>query len=48
MKYLKILLLFVTLKTFCQKGGMWIPFLLKGMNEDEMNSLGSKLTAKDI
>jgi len=48
MKYLKILLLFVTLNTFAQQGGMWIPSLLKGMNEDEMTSLGSKLTAKDI
>ena len=48
MKYLKILLLFVTLNTFAQQGGMWIPSLLDGMNEDEMTSLGSKLTAKDI
>ena len=48
MKYLKILLLFVTLNTFAQQGGMWIPSLLEGMNEDEMTSLGSKLTAKDI
>tara|TARA_B100001063_G_C16764328_1_gene557752 strand:- start:448 stop:2493 length:2046 start_codon:yes stop_codon:yes gene_type:complete len=31
-----------------QQGGMWIPSLLEGMNEDEMQSLGSKLTAKDI
>ena len=48
MKYLKILLLFVTLNTFAQQGGMWIPSLLEGMNEDEMTNLGSKLTAKDI
>ncbi len=48
MKYLKILLLFVTLNTFAQQGGIWIPSLLEGMNEDEMTSLGSKLTAKDI
>ena len=48
MKYLKILLLFATLNTFAQQGGMWIPSLLEGMNEDEMTSLGSKLTAKDI
>ena len=27
---------------------MWIPSLLEGMNEDEMTSLGSKLTAQDI
>jgi len=31
-----------------QQGGMWIPSLLEGMNENEMQSLGSKLTAKDI
>lgn len=31
-----------------QQGGMWIPSLLEGMNEQEMTSLGSKLTAKDI
>ena len=31
-----------------QQGGMWIPSLLEGMNEQEMQSLGSKLTAKDI
>ncbi len=48
MKYLKFLLLFITLNTFAQQGGMWIPSLLEGMNEDEMISLGSKLSAKDI
>ncbi len=48
MKYLKILLLFITINISAQQGGMWIPSLLKGMNEDEMTSLGSKLTAKDI
>ena len=30
------------------QGGMWIPSLLKGMNEEEMKLLGSKMTAKDI
>ena len=30
------------------QGGMWIPSLLEGMNEQEMTDLGSKLTAKDI
>ncbi len=48
MKYLKFLLLFVTLNAFAQQGGMWLPSLLEGMNEDEMTRLGSKLTAKDI
>ena len=31
-----------------QQGGMWIPSLLEGMNETEMQDLGSKLSAKDI
>lgn len=49
MKQLKlILLLFITLNLNAQQGGMWIPSLLKGMNEQEMKSLGSKLTAEDI
>ena len=30
------------------QGGMWIPSLLEGINETEMQMLGSKLTAKDI
>ncbi|MBS9774185.1 MAG: S46 family peptidase [Tenacibaculum sp.] len=38
----------VTLKKSIPQGGMWIPSLLKGMNEAEMTLLGSKLTADDI
>ena len=30
------------------QGGMWIPSLLEGMNEQEMQQLGSKMTASDI
>ena len=30
------------------QGGMWIPSLLEGVNEVEMQQLGSKMTAKDI
>jgi len=30
------------------QGGMWIPSLLEGINEQEMFALGSKMTAKDI
>lgn len=48
MRILKFLILFITLHVSAQQGGMWIPSLLEGMNEDEMQSLGSKLTAKDI
>ncbi|WP_179333696.1 S46 family peptidase [Winogradskyella costae] len=48
MRFLKILFLFVVFQVSAQQGGMWIPSLLEGMNEDEMQSLGSKLTAQDI
>ncbi|GFD71615.1 Asp/Glu-specific dipeptidyl-peptidase [Tenacibaculum sp. KUL113] len=48
MKYIKILFLFIVVQVTAQQGGMWIPSLLEGMNEQEMTSLGSKLTAKDI
>jgi hypothetical protein len=50
MKFLKtlLLLLFISVQVQAQQGGMWIPSLLEGMNETEMQSLGSKLTAKDI
>jgi len=30
------------------QGGMWIPSLLEGMNEEEMKLLGSEISAKDI
>ncbi len=30
------------------QGGMWIPSLLAGINESEMQQLGSKMTAEDI
>ncbi|MFT6749283.1 MAG: hypothetical protein ACJAQ1_001219, partial [Flavobacterium sp.] len=48
MKYIKILLLLFVFQTQAQQGGMWIPSLLKGMNEAEMKSLGMKISAKDI
>ncbi len=48
MKLLKFLFLFITIQISAQQGGMWIPSLLEGMNENEMTALGSKLTAKDI
>lgn len=48
MKFLRLLLLFVSFSTFAQQGGMWIPSLLEGMNEKEMKSLGMKMSAKDI
>ena len=45
---LKIAILFISIQMTAQQGGMWIPSLLQGMNESEMQSLGSKMTAKDI
>ncbi|MDH3322708.1 MAG: S46 family peptidase, partial [Flavobacteriaceae bacterium] len=48
MKFFKILVLFITLQISAQQGGMWIPSLLEGMNENEMQSLGSNMSAKDI
>lgn len=48
MKFLKLLIVLLTINVSAQQGGMWIPSLLEGMNEDEMTNLGSKLTAKDI
>ncbi len=48
MKYLKILFLFLAVQMMAQQGGMWIPSLLEGMNEQEMKSLGSELSASDI
>ena len=48
MRVLKIIIFFIVFQVSAQQGGMWIPSLLEGMNENEMRSLGSKLTAKDI
>lgn len=48
MKFLKLLLLFFIVQLHAQQGGMWIPSLLKGMNESEMKSLGMKISASDI
>lgn len=48
MKFFKFFLFFIALQVTAQQGGMWIPSLLEGMNEQEMSSLGSKLSASDI
>ena len=47
-KLLRALVLFVSFPMFAQQGGMWIPSLLKGMNETEMKSLGMKMSVADI
>ncbi len=48
MKFLKLLLLLFVIQTQAQQGGMWVPSLLNKMNEDEMKTLGMKISAKDI
>lgn len=48
MKYIKLIIFLVAFQVSAQQGGMWIPSLLEGMNESEMQNLGSQLTAKDI
>ncbi|MGO4906052.1 S46 family peptidase [Flavobacterium sp. W20_MBD1_R3] len=48
MKFLKLFLLLFFIQTQAQQGGMWIPSLLKGMNETEMKNLGMKMSVKDI
>ncbi|MBJ2173883.1 S46 family peptidase [Aureibaculum sp. A20] len=48
MKFFKILVFLISVQLSAQQGGMWIPSLLEGMNEQEMQALGSKLSAKDI
>ena len=48
MKFLRLLFLFIVVQVQAQQGGMWIPSLLKGMNENEMKNLGMKISAEDI
>ncbi|WNM19243.1 S46 family peptidase [Flavobacterium capsici] len=48
MKFLRLLILFLFIQSHAQQGGMWIPSLLKGMNETEMKNLGMKISAEDI
>ncbi|MFY8181725.1 MAG: S46 family peptidase [Flavobacterium sp.] len=48
MKYFKLLLLLFVIQTQAQQGGMWIPSMLKGMNEGEMKTLGMKISAEQI
>ena len=56
--YILVLVAFITFNVNAQvtknidtkkiQGGMWIPSLLEGMNEREMQLLGSKMSAEDI
>ncbi len=44
-----LVLIFTTIVTFSFAGeGMWLPFLLKSLNEAEMKSMGMKMNAEDI
>jgi hypothetical protein len=43
-----VLLLALSLPILLAKEGMWIPLLLKSMNEEDMQSMGLKLSAEDI
>lgn len=48
MKLLRLLVVLFVFPVYAQQGGMWIPSLLKGMNEKEMKTLGMKISAADI
>jgi len=48
MKIFRLLLLLIFVQVSAQQGGMWIPSLLKGMNETEMKNLGMKISVEDI
>ncbi|MBY5957992.1 S46 family peptidase [Membranicola marinus] len=47
-RLLQLCFLFLSFSLFGQQGGMWVPSLLEGMNEDEMKSLGMKMSVEDI
>jgi hypothetical protein len=48
MKLLRLLFILVSFSAFSQQGGMWIPSLLEGEREKEMQKLGMKISASDI
>ncbi len=48
MKFVKLLFVLLATPMLAQQGGMWVPSLLKGMNEKEMKRLGMKISAEDI
>ena len=48
MKFLRLVLLLFVVQIQAQQGGMWIPSLLNGMNENEMKNLGMKMSVADI
>ncbi|WP_223274586.1 S46 family peptidase [Salibacter halophilus] len=48
MRFLTLFTAIIISSTAIAKEGMWIPLLLKQLNESEMQSMGYKLTAEDI
>lgn len=48
MKLFRLLFILVSFSAFAQQGGMWIPSLLEGEREKEMQKLGMKISASDI
>lgn len=48
MKLVRLLVILFISQINAQQGGMWIPSLLKGMNENEIKTLGGKLSADQI
>ena len=48
MKLIRVLVILFISQINAQQGGMWIPSLLKGMNENEIKTLGGKLSAEQI
>lgn len=48
MRIIRIIALLFLIQVQAQQGGMWIPSMLKGMNENEIKALGGKLTAEQI
>ncbi len=48
LRSLSILIAFLSFQTAFAGEGMWLPHLLKALNEGDMQSMGMKMTAEDI
>ena len=42
------LIMAISISKYTAKEGMWLPLLLKSLNESDMHSMGLKLSADDI
>ncbi len=47
-RFFVVFILLAFANMLCAGEGMWLPLLLKALNEEEMQSMGMKLTAEDI